>query len=64
MDVRVRQAVEQVLEVPKNSSQDRNLQGTVEQTLGDRVLEMVEQLVKLPNTVSEDGIQQRTGAHR
>ena len=30
VDVRVRQVVEQVLEVPKNSSQDRNLQGTVE----------------------------------
>ena len=60
VDVRVRQAVEQVFEVPKNSSQDRHLQGTVEQTQDDPVLEMVEQLVKLPKTVSEDGIQQRT----
>ena len=50
VDVRVRQAVEQVLEVPKNSSQDRHLQGTVEQTQDDPVLEMVEQLVKLPKT--------------
>ena len=33
VDVRVPQVVEQVLEVPKISSQDRNLQGTVEQTL-------------------------------
>ena len=56
VDIRVRLAVEQVLELPKNSSQDRNLQGTVEQTLDDLVLEMVKQLVKLPKT---DGIQQR-----
>ena len=38
-DVHVRQVVEQVLEVPKNSSQDRNLQGTVEQIPDDPVLE-------------------------
>ena len=59
-DVDVRQVVEQVLEVPKNSSQDRNLQGTVEQILDDPVLEKAEQLVDVPETVSRDGVLQRT----
>ena len=60
VDVRVRLVVEQVLEVPKNSSQDRNLQGTVEQIPDDPVLEKAEQLVEVPETVSRDGVQQRT----
>ena len=51
---------EQVLEVPKNSSQDRNLQGTVEQIPDDPVLEKAAQLVEMPKTVLQDGIQQRT----
>ena len=36
------------------------LQGTAEHILDVLVPEMVEQLVKLPNTVSEDRIQERT----
>ena len=60
VDVRVRLVVEQVLEVPKNSNQDRNLQGTVEQIPDDPVLEKAEQLVEMPKTVLQDGIQQRT----
>ena len=60
VDVRVRLVVEQVLEVPKNSSQDRNLQGTVEQIPDDSVLETTEQLVEVPETVSRNGVQQRT----
>ena len=48
-DVRVSQVVEQVLEAPKNSSQDQDLQGTVEQMTDDPVLEIV-----------EDGIQRWT----
>ena len=60
VDVRVRQVVEQVLEVPKNSSQDRNLQSTVEQIPDDPVLEKAEQLVEVPKTVLQDRIQQRT----
>ena len=60
VDVRVRLVVEQVLEVPKNSSQDRNLQGTVEQIPDDPVLEKAEQLVEVPETVSQERIQQRT----
>ena len=59
-DVHAPQVVEQVLEVPKISSRDRILQGTVEQILDVLVPEMVEQLVKLPNTVSQDRIQERT----
>ena len=43
-----------------STSRDRILQGTVERVLHVPVPEMVEQLVKLPKTVSEDGIQQRT----
>ena len=35
VDLHERQVVEQVLAVPKNSSQDRNLQGTVEQIPDD-----------------------------
>ena len=56
----MRLVVEQVLEVPKNSSQDRNLQGTVEQIPDDPVLEKAEQLVEVPEIVSRDGVQQRT----
>ena len=52
VDVRVRQVVEQVLEVPKDSSQDRNLQGTVEQIPDDPVLEKAEQLVEVLKTFS------------
>ena len=60
-DVHVPQVVEQVLEVPKNPSQDRNLQGTVEQIIDDPVLEeKAEQLVEVPETVSQDRLQQRT----
>ena len=39
VDVRGSQVVEQVLEVPKNFDQDRNLQGTVEQMIDDPMLE-------------------------
>ena len=60
VDVRIRLVVEQVLEVPKNSSQDRNLQGTVEQIPENSVLEKTEQLVEVPETVSRNGVQQRT----
>ena len=60
VDVRIRLVVEQVLEVPKNSSQDRNLQGTVEQISENSVLEKTEQLVEVPETVSRNGVQQRT----
>ena len=54
------QVVGQVLEVPKISSQDRDLHGTVEQILGVLVPEMTKQLVEMPETVSRDGVQQRT----
>ena len=54
------QVVEQVLEVPKNSSQDRDLHGTVEQILDVLVPEMAKQLVEVPETISPDRIQQRT----
>ena len=60
LDVRVRQVVGQVLEVPEISSQDREVHGTVEQILDVPVPEMVEQLVEVPETVSRDGVQQRT----
>ena len=60
VDVRVPQLGAQVFEVPKNSSQDRNLQGTVEQIPDDPVLEKTEQLVEVPKTVLQDRIQQRT----
>ena len=49
--------------VLKISSQDRDLHGTVEQIPDILVPEMVEQLVKLPETVSDDKIQQRTAEH-
>ena len=49
-----------VPEVPKNSSQDRNLQGTVEQIPDDPVFEKAEQLVEVLETVSRNGVQQRT----
>ena len=58
--VLIRLVVEQVLEVPKNSSQDRNLQGTVEQIPENSVFEKTEQLVKVPKTVSRNRVQQRT----
>ena len=38
-------------------SRDRTLQSAVEQIHDDRVPEMVEQLMKLPKTVSQDEIQ-------
>ena len=60
VDVHVPQVVEQVLKVPKISSRDRILQGTVEQIFDVPVTEMAEQLVKLPNIVSQDRIQERT----
>ena len=60
VDVRVRLVVEQVLEVPKNSSQDRNLQCTVEQIPENSVHEKTEQLVEVPETVSRNGVLQRT----
>ena len=60
MDVHVRQVVEQGLEVPEISSQDREVHGTVEQILDVPVPEKVEQLVEVPETVSRDGVQQRT----
>ena len=59
-DVHVPQVVGQVLEAPKISSKDRNLQGTVEQIPDVLVPEMVEQLVKLSKTASVDRIQERT----
>ena len=60
VDVHVRQVVEQGLEVPEISSQDREVHGTVEQILDVPVPEKVEQLVEVPETVSRDGVQQRT----
>ena len=60
VDVHVRQVVEQVLEVPEISSQDRGVHGTVEQILDVPVPEMVKQLVEVPETVSRDGVQQQT----
>ena len=62
-DIHVPQVVGQVLEAPKISSHDLNLQGTVEQIPDVLVPEMVEQLVKLSKTVSVDRIQQRTVEH-
>ena len=59
IDVFVSQVVEQVTGLPKNSSQDRNLQGTVEQIPDDPMLEKAEQLVEVPEIVSRDGVQQR-----
>ena len=59
VDVSVSQVVEQVTGLPKNSSQDRNLQGTVEQIPDDPMLEKAEQLVEVPEIVSRDGVQQR-----
>ena len=65
-DVRVSQVVEQVLEAPKNSSQDQDLQGTVEQMTDDPVLEIVEdgiqrwtaeRIVNIPQV----GVVERTG---
>ena len=49
------QVVGQVLKVPKISSQDRDLQGTVEQIPDVLVPEMVEQLVKLSKTEPSSG---------
>ena len=63
VDVRVPQVVGQVLEVPKISSQDRDLHGTVEQISDVLMPEMVWQFVKLPKTESDDRIQQRTAEH-
>ena len=59
-NVPIPQVVEQIIEVPKISSQDGILQDAVEQIPDVPVPEMVQQLVNLPKTVSEDGIQQRT----
>ena len=53
-------AVEQVLEVPKIPSPDRNLQCTEEQILDVFVPEMVKQLVGVAETVSQNRTQQRT----
>ena len=53
------QISERILEAPKISSKDRNLQGTVEQIPDVLVPEMVEQLVKLLKTISVDRILQR-----
>ena len=52
-DVHASQVVEQIIEVPKMA----------EQILDVPVLETVEQSVKLPSTVSDDRIQQRTAEH-
>ena len=62
-DVHVLQVVEQVLEAPKTSSQDRNLLGKVEQIPDVLASEMVEQLVKLPKTVSENNPGADCGAY-
>ena len=60
VDVQVPQDVEQAVEVPKISSPNRIVRGTVEQILDVLVPEMVEQLMKLLITESQDRIQQRT----
>ena len=60
VNVHVRQAVVQGLEVPEISSQYREVHGTVEQILDVPVPEKVEQLVEVPETVSRDGVQQQT----
>ena len=60
VDVRIRLVVEQVLEVPKNSSQDRTLQRAVEQIPNVLVPEMVTQLLEVPRIVPQDRILQQT----
>ena len=60
VDVRIRLVVEQVLEVPKNSSQDRTLQRAVEQIPDVPVPEMVTQLLEVPKIVPQDRILQQT----
>ena len=60
VDVRIRLVVEQVLEVPKNSSQDRTLQHAVEQIPNVPVPEMVTQLLEVPKIVPQDRILQQT----
>ena len=52
-DVHASQVVEQIIEVPKMA----------EQILDVLVLETMKQSVKMPSTVSEDRIQQRTAEH-
>ena len=54
---------EQVLGETKTPSRDRTLQGTAEHILDVLVPDMVEQLVKLPKTVSENRIQELTVEH-
>ena len=56
-DVRVPQVVEQVLEAPKISSQDRNLQGTVEEIPDVLVPEMVvaEYRIRVQNPAADRG---------
>ena len=63
VDVRMPQVIGQVLEVPKISSQNRDLHVTVEQIPDVLVPEMVEQLVKLPKTEADDRTQQRTAEY-
>ena len=55
--------MEQVLGETKTPSRDRTLQGTTEHILDVLVPDMVEQLVKLLNTVSQDRIRQQTVEH-
>ena len=57
VDVRMPQFVGQVLEVPKISSQDRDLHGTVEQIPDVLVPEMAKQLVEVPEIISPGRIQ-------
>ena len=60
VDVRIRLVVEQVLEVPKNSCQDRTLQRAVEQIPNVPVPEMGTQLLEVPKIVLQDRILQQT----
>ena len=53
-DVHVPQVAEQVLGETKTPSRDQTLQGTVEHILDVLVSDMVEQLVRLPKTVSDE----------
>ena len=56
----VPQVVEQIIEVPKISSQDCILQRTVERVLDVPVPQIIEEVVEVPKIVSQDRIQQRT----
>ena len=64
VDESLKAARDDLADTEKSSaSQDRNLLGTVEQIPDVLAPEIVEQLIKLPKTVSENRIQERTVEH-